>query len=202
MRSVAPRLVGILVSLPGIQFVSPALKGWVLTTGPAGEGPRTHSFSRRFVLCWILLHYNWVEERKSMRAKHWYEKSNGRIVPAWPPEAGPWSFNILATWCKEPTHWKRSWCQEGLRAGGEGGDRGWDVGWHHQLNGYEFEQTLVDREGQGSLACYSSWGCKELDMTEWLNNTTEDSKSKGYELSASRIVRRTVTYASPVTFYP
>ena len=41
------------------------------------------------------------------------------------------------------------------------------VGWHHQLNGHEFEQTLGDREGQGSLACYSPWGCKESQLTNW-----------------------------------
>ena len=40
------------------------------------------------------------------------------------------------------------------------------VGWHHQLNGHEFEQTLGDREGQGSLACCSPWGHKESDPTE------------------------------------
>ena len=34
------------------------------------------------------------------------------------------------------------------------------VGWHHQLNGHEFEQALGDGEGQGSLACYSPWGCR------------------------------------------
>ena len=39
-----------------------------------------------------------------------------------------WNSNTLATWCKELTHWKRPWCWERLRAGGEGGDRGWD-GW-------------------------------------------------------------------------
>ena len=39
------------------------------------------------------------------------------------------------------------------------------VGWCHRLNGHEFEQALADSEGQGSLACYSPWGCKELDMT-------------------------------------
>ena len=39
-------------------------------------------------------------------------------------------------------------------------------GWHHQLNGHEFEQTLGDSEGQGSLVCCSPWGCKESDMTE------------------------------------
>ena len=35
------------------------------------------------------------------------------------------------------------------------------VGWHHRLNGHEFEQTLGDTEGQGSLACCSPWGYKE-----------------------------------------
>ena len=44
------------------------------------------------------------------------------------------------------------------------------VGWHHQLNGHELEQTLGDSEGQGSLACCSPWGHKELDMTEQLNS--------------------------------
>ena len=45
------------------------------------------------------------------------------------------------------------------------------IGWHHWLNGYEFEQALGDGEGQGSLACYSPWGRKESDTTEWLNNS-------------------------------
>ena len=48
------------------------------------------------------------------------------------------------------------------------------VGWHHQLNGHEFEQALGDREGQGSLACCSPWGHKESDMTELLNNNSPD----------------------------
>ena len=39
---------------------------------------------------------------------------------------------------------------------------------HHQLNGHEFEQTLGDREGQGSLACCSPWGFKESNETEQL----------------------------------
>ena len=44
------------------------------------------------------------------------------------------------------------------------------VGWHHPLNGHEFEQTLGDGEGQRSLVSCSPWGHKELDMTEQLNN--------------------------------
>ena len=43
------------------------------------------------------------------------------------------------------------------------------VGWHHQLNGHEFEQSLGNGEGQGSLTYCSPWGCKELDTTESLN---------------------------------
>ena len=44
------------------------------------------------------------------------------------------------------------------------------VGWHHQLNRHEFEQTLRDGEGQRSLECCSPQGYKELDMTEQLKN--------------------------------
>ena len=46
------------------------------------------------------------------------------------------------------------------------------VGWHHQFNGHEFEQTPGDSERQASLACYSPWGRKESDMTEQLNNNS------------------------------
>ena len=44
------------------------------------------------------------------------------------------------------------------------------VGWHHRLNGHEFEQAPGDGEGQRSLVCYSPWGRKESDMTKRLNN--------------------------------
>ena len=43
------------------------------------------------------------------------------------------------------------------------------VGWHHRLSRHEFEQTSADGEGQGSLACCSPWGHKELDTTDRLN---------------------------------
>ena len=44
------------------------------------------------------------------------------------------------------------------------------VGWHLQLNGHGFERALGNDERQGTLACCSSWGCKELDMTDRLDN--------------------------------
>ena len=64
---------------------------------------------------------------------------------------------------------KRPWCWERLRAGGEGTTEDEIVGWHHRLNGHGFGWTLGIGDGQGGLACCSSWGCKELDMTEQLN---------------------------------
>ena len=42
------------------------------------------------------------------------------------------------------------------------------IGWHHRLDEHVFEWTLGVGDGQGVLACYGSWGCKELDMTERL----------------------------------
>ena len=45
------------------------------------------------------------------------------------------------------------------------------IGWHHRLNGYEFEQAQGVGDGQGSLVCYSPWGHKQLNTTERLNWT-------------------------------
>ena len=48
------------------------------------------------------------------------------------------------------------------------------VAWHHQFHGHELGQALGDGEGQGSLACYSPWGCKESDTTWRLNNNNNN----------------------------
>ena len=48
------------------------------------------------------------------------------------------------------------------------------VGWHHRLDGHGFGWTLGVGDGQGCLVCCSSWDCKELDTTKWLNWTEED----------------------------
>ena len=63
----------------------------------------------------------------------------------------------------------------------EGRRSGWQdemVGWYHWLNGHEFEQTPGDGEGQGSLACCSPCGHKELDMTEQLNDNNNPIRSQ------------------------
>ena len=53
----------------------------------------------------------------------------------------------------------------GVRAGGEGAAEDETVGWHHQLNEHEFEQTPGDGKGQGGLACCSPWGCNQITKT-------------------------------------
>ena len=76
----------------------------------------------------------------------------------WPPDA---KSRLIR---KDPDAGK-DWGQEE-----KGTTEGEMVGWHHRLNGHEFEQALGDDEGQGSLVCWSPWGLKESDMTERLNN--------------------------------
>ena len=56
------------------------------------------------------------------------------------------------------------------------------VGWHHWLNGHEFEQALGDGEGQGSLECCSPWGRKKLDMTQGLDNTVQPKILSGLDM--------------------
>ena len=50
------------------------------------------------------------------------------------------------------------------------------VGWHHWHDGQEFEQAPGVGDGQGSLACCSPWGCRQLDTTEELNWTADFDK--------------------------
>ena len=51
------------------------------------------------------------------------------------------------------------------------------AGWHHRLDGHEFEQALGDGDGQGSLACCSPWSHKKSDMTERMNNNGAQSST-------------------------
>ena len=59
------------------------------------------------------------------------------------------------------------------------------VGWHHRLNGHEFEQTRGDGKGQESLGCCSLWGCKELDMTERLKHTSRETETENLILNCN-----------------
>ena len=88
-------------------------------------------------------------------------KSNERQVKETVPT---WSQNWLPPCNRKDADAGKDWRQEK-----KGMTEDEIVGWHHQLNGHEFEQALEVGDGQGSLACCSSWGHKESDTTEWLN---------------------------------
>ena len=80
----------------------------------------------------------------------------------------------LAIWCKELTHWKRPWCWERLKAGGEEDKRGWDV-WMASLTQWIWVWASSGSwYGQRGLVCCSSCSCKESDTTEQLNWTDTD----------------------------
>ena len=97
----------------------------------------------------------------------WRRSALGFLWKEW---CWSWNSGTLATSCEELTHWKRLWCGEGLGARGEGDDRGWD-GWMASLTQTWVWMTPGVGDGQGGLACCTSWGRKELDTTEWLNWT-------------------------------
>ena len=91
----------------------------------------------------------------------------------WKDWCWSWNSNTLVTCSEELTHWKRSRCWERLKAEEKGTTEGEMDGWHHWPDRHEFEQVLGEGEGLGSLMCCSSRGCKEVDMTEWLNNNND-----------------------------
>ena len=74
------------------------------------------------------------------------------------------------------------------------------AGWHHWFNGHEFEQTPEDGEGQGSVTSYSSWGCKELDHTEWLNNSNSQPKINSITSYLCILSEIAYTHISPYVF--
>ena len=94
-------------------------------------------------------------------------------------------LQYCGTWCEELTHWKRPW--ERLRAGGDGGNRGWD-GWMASLTqqAWIWANSGGDSDGQGRLTYCSPWGCKESDMTEhwtYVGKTTTPGKECGLDPS-------------------
>ena len=102
------------------------------------------------------------------------------IKPVHPKRNQPWIFTGR-TDAETPILWppdEKNWFSgkvldagKGWRQEEKGTTEDEMIGWHPWLNGHEFEQTPGDGEGQGSLACYSPWGHKESDTTEWLNWT-------------------------------
>ena len=118
--------------------------------------------------CWRLLRAPWTTRRSNLgvnpeRNQLWIftERTDAEVLTLWPrdgksrlpgkdPDAGK-------DWGKE----EKAVTEDQM------------AGWHHWLDGHKCEQTLGDSEGQGSLAYCNPWACKELDMTERLNNNNK-----------------------------
>ena len=157
-------------------------------TPEKGPSSQSYGFSSGHVWMWELDH------KESWEPKNWcvwtvvLEKSLEspldckEIKPVYPKGNQSWIFigrtdaeaETLKLWPLDMKNWL-------LRKDPDAGkDWRWEekgitenemIGWHHWLNGHEFEQAPGVGDGQGSLACCSPWGCKESDMTERLNWT-------------------------------
>ena len=89
----------------------------------------------------------------------------------WSPDVKNWLIG------KDPDA-EKDWGQE------KGMKEDKTVGWHHQLNGHEFEQALGVGDGQGSLVCCSLWDRKESDTTEQLNNNKQITIGQSYTVTS------------------
>ena len=166
---------------------------YLVNKGPSSQG---YGFSRSHVWMWEL------DYKESWALKNWcfwtvvLEKTLEspldckEIKPVNPKGNQPWIFigrtdveaEALILWPRDVKNWliwkdpdaRKVWkWQEKWMTEDE------KVGWHHWLNGYEFEQAPRNGEGQGGLACCSPWGCKESDMTERLTQTRYPSVQSG-----------------------
>ena len=111
---------------------------------------------------WNLCHL----QGKCRFSNHWTTREVPQFMSAkaetlvlWPPYAKSWLIG-------KDSDAGRDWGQEE-----KGTTKDEMAGWHHRLDGREFEWTPGDGDGQGGLACGDSWGHKELDTTERLNWT-------------------------------
>ena len=156
----------------------------------ANKGPssQSHGFCSSHVWIWVLDHKedwarkNWCfwtvvlektlqgpldcKEIKPVNSKEnqpwiFIGRTDAEAPILWPPDAKNWLIG------KDPDDGK-DWRQEET-----GTTEDEMVGWHHRLNGHEFEQAPGNGEGQGSLKCCSPWRRKESTSTEQLNNNNK-----------------------------
>ena len=153
-----------------------------------GLSSQSYGFSSSHVWIWELDH------KESWAPKNWcfwtavLEKTLEiplnckEIQPVYPKRNQSWIFigrtdveaETPILWLPDVKNWlirKDSDARKDLRQEEKGTTVDEMVGWHHWLDGHEFEQAPGVGDGQGSLVCCSPWGCKELDTTEQLNWT-------------------------------
>ena len=125
--------------------------------------------------CWRIDDFELWCWRRLLRVPWTARRSNQSILRRsvlgvhWKDWCWSWNSDTLATWCKELTHLKRPWCWEGLGAGGEGDDRGWD-GWMASPTPWTW--VWVDSGSwwwTGRPGMLRFMGSQRVGMTEWLN---------------------------------
>ena len=104
-------------------------------------------------------------KRKPVLNTHWKTDAEAEAPILWPPDA---NRQLIGKDLDAGTNWGQEEKE---------GTEDEMVGWHHWLNGHELGQTPGDSEEQGSLTCYSPWGCKESNTTWRLNNN--NNKCRG-----------------------
>ena len=133
-------------------------ESWIITSA---EHQRSDAFE---LWCWRFLRVPWTARRSnqsivkdiSPRIFIWRTDAEAEAPTLLPPDAKNWLIR------KDPDagkDWRQGMTEDDM------------VGWHHQLDGHEFEQALWVGDCQGSLACCSPWGRKESDTTGQLNWT-------------------------------
>ena len=143
----------------GYCFSSSHVQMWTLNHKERkAEYQRTDAFElwcwrRHLKVPWTARRSNQLILKKSILKIHWKNQ-------CW-----SWSSNTLATWLKTQLIGKDPDAGKDWRQEEKGTTEDEMVGWHCRLSGHEFEQTLGDGEGQGSLVCCHSRGCNESDMT-------------------------------------
>ena len=120
--------------------------------------------------CSLDLLHMWLNENRMFVRLLWvpWTARRSTLNVCWKDWCWTWSSNTLATWCKLLTHGKRRWCWERLKAGGEGGDRGWDGGmasltwwtwvWANSVRYWESGRPgVLQSMGSQSLTLLSNW---------------------------------------------
>ena len=128
----------------------------------------------------MLLNYGIGEESLELQGNQTSQSKRKSILNIhWRDWCWGWSSNTLATWCEELTHWKRLWCWERFKAGGEGKDRGED-GWMTSLT----QWTWVWASSRswcwtGRPGVLQPMGSQRVGYTEWLNNNCVHAHPRG-----------------------
>ena len=128
----------------------------------ASSSIRRYMFSSILVFFKVIVSSHWVHSEGDQPWDFFGRNDAKAETPVlWPPHAKSWLIG------KEPDA-GRDWGQEE-----KGTTEDEMAGWHHRLDGHEFEWTPGVGDGQGGLVCCDSWGRKELDTTERLNWLTD-----------------------------